>query len=132
MAYRKVSIPNLDSHEHAVLLDSGEYVALWAERRTVEGNRIAYKIRARAVSAEGVGLTDGHGEPISATLSHTAPASKPVSAEMAACVAAILGETQTGWHPDAHGEFLESVSIRSAIVAAAHAGVVSDLDQHFN
>lgn len=124
---------NLQANEAVVTLDTGDDVAISAVM-SVEpntGNAVC-QVAARVVDATGLTRNDAVGQPIQSGWSHTSnPAEMAtlgtVSALQTQCMLAVLGEPTTLWSDPIHQTTLVSVSIRTNLASAAHAGSVADV-----
>jgi hypothetical protein len=127
--------PNLVESEFVVLLDSGDFVAISAAM-SVEpnsGNAVC-QVSARAVDAAGLTRMDAATppQPISSGWSHMSnpdeiAATGSIGEIQKQCMLAVLGEPTTLWGDPIHSTTLVSVSIRTNLGSAAHAGPVTDL-----
>lgn len=137
MSYTKpVQTPfaaNLQPNEFVVTLDTGDNVAIVASM-SVEpntGNPVC-QVSARAVDGTGLTRTDAVGQSITSGWSHTSNPTElatlgSVGALQTQCMRAVLGETTTLWNDPIHQTTLATVSIRTNLTSAAHAGPVTDI-----
>ena len=132
MAYTLISpstIP-LQPHEFQVLLDTGQTVALRGMVKRLGNGSSSFEADARVVNTNGETVEDANGVPITAACRFTLDAAVVASATPAAASkdAALLalGEAPLALTTFSAGQ-LASWSIRSAILAAAHAGHVTTL-----
>jgi hypothetical protein len=136
MAYTKPSqtpFTALQPNETVVTLDTGDNVAVRCES-SVEPNsgNPAVTAWARVVDATGADKLDGAGQPIKSAFGHCSNPTELATLGGAAALQklvllAVLGEsTAPLWQDPNHASVLENASIRTNIVAAAHAGPVAD------
>ncbi len=101
--------------ETTVELDDGTLVAVQCTR-AIDGSRVRFEARARAIDAAGEAILGIDGAPIERTLKHSDP--RPSHADTVArdCLLAVLGEAPgtVQWG----AQYLLDVSIRQALALA--------------
>lgn len=111
--------PPVRAGEHAVQLDTGQWVAVRVARDIV-GAAVHYHATARAIEADGSSTQDAAGRPVERELRHHSRDIAAVEAITADCERAVLGDApeMVDWSP----QYLEDASIQVALALAPFAG----------
>lgn len=122
-----LALPGLLPAERTVVqLDSGEVVALRQQvSRQAQTNVITFLCTARALTPDGQAVLDAHGQPVSAAVTYSAPASDNPALQaflLQQLALAQLGEPLSATAPAWSPEFLRDASIRTALAAARATG----------
>lgn len=127
---------NLAPHETVVQLDTLQYVAVISDALRVSGNQLTINACARQVDGTGLGVDDGNGHAVKASMSHQFCAQDVTQFGAPAlakdCTLLTLGEPPlifgaTPGLPPLPADVMASYSIRHALDVAPHAGPVTDL-----
>lgn len=112
MGYEKIDGVPVMTNEFAVLLDSGDIVAVGISR-SVSGSRMVFRGMARAINSDGSERFGHNNVPIRSEISYSDPRTSQADAIARDCILALLGETPEliKWSE----QFLLDVSIRQAI-----------------
>lgn len=112
MSYEKIDGVPVMGNETAVVLDTGDIVAV-SVNRSVSGSRMVFSGMARCINEDGSERLNRDGMPIRSELKHTDPRALLADEILKDCVLALLGEQVQimEWG----NQWLLDVSIRQAI-----------------
>lgn len=112
MSYEKTELTPVMENEVAVILDTGDIVAV-SVSRSVSGSRMVFSGMARYVKSDGRPKLDRYGQPIKSELKHSDPRVPLADLILKDCFLALLGEPveTVEWS----NQWLIDVNIRQAI-----------------
>lgn len=112
MSYERIDSVPVMTNETAVILDTGDIVAV-SINRSVSGSRMVFSGMARCINQDGSERFNRAGMPIRSELKHTDPRAPLADEILKDCLLALLGEPMQimEWG----SQWLLDVSIRQAI-----------------